>query len=109
MKEQEQFIIDAAKHVKMAQKQRELFVLKKEEAKWEAKNAQEERTYTFVANFAQNMYLPNFNAEQPGATYYYSPLNVYPLALYGSTDPSELMTFVYYKGKKAALLLMRII
>jgi hypothetical protein len=97
MKEQDQIVIDAAKHVKMARKQRELFVLKKEEAKREAKNVQEEGTYTFVADFAQNMYLPNFNAEQPGATYYYSPLNVYPFGIVdGSTDLSELMTFVYY-------------
>ena len=99
--EHEQIVINAAKHVNMARKQRLLFIAKKEKAKEDARNGvkQEDRVYTFVADFAQNMYLPNFSAEQPGATYYYSPLNVYPFGVVdGSTEPTELTAHVYYEG-----------
>ena len=45
------------------------------------------------------MYLPNVRAEQPGATYYYSPLNVYPFGVVdGITEPTELIVHVYYEG-----------
>ena len=94
-------MINAAKHVNMARKQRLLFIAKKEKAKEDVRNGvkQEDRVYTFVADFAQNMYLPNFSAEQPGATYYYSPLNVYPFGVVdGSTEPTELTAHVYYEG-----------
>ena len=99
--EHEQIVIDAAKHVMMAWKQRLLFIKKKEDAKRDARKKvkQDERVYTFVADFAQNMYLPNFSAEQPGSTYYYSPLNVYPFGVVdGSTEPTELTAHVYYEG-----------
>ena len=92
----------AARHVDMARKQRHLFVTKKEEAvlHHEQKKKQEQRTYTFVADFAQNMYVPNFAAEQPGATYYYSPLNVYPFGVVdASTTPSMLTAFVFSEGE----------
>ncbi len=32
--------------------------------------------YTFVVDFGQNMELPIYNNEQPGCTYYFSPLSV---------------------------------
>jgi hypothetical protein len=45
------------------------------------------------------MYLPNFAAEQPGATYYYSPLNVYPFGIVDcSTNPSKLTAMIFYEG-----------
>jgi hypothetical protein len=45
------------------------------------------------------MYLPNFAAEQPGAAYYYSPLNVYPFGIVDcSTEPSQLTAMMFYKG-----------
>jgi hypothetical protein len=98
--EQEQLVLDAAKHVKMARAQRELFVAKKEAAQATVSKEQEERTYTFVCDFAQNMYLPNFAAEQPGATYYFSPLNVYPFGIVDcSQDPTELTAMVFTEGK----------
>ena len=102
-------MIDAAKHVMMARRQRLLFIKKKEDAKRDAKKKvkQDECVYTFVADFAQNMYLPNFNAEQPGATYYYSPLNVYPFGIVdGSTEPTELTAHVYYEGTLLLLMLL---
>jgi hypothetical protein len=101
MAEHEEIVIKAAKHVMMARKQRLLFIKKKEDAKRDAKAniKQDARVYTFVADFAQNMYVPNFSAEQPGATYYYSPLNVYPFGVVDcGTDPSEMTAHVYYEG-----------
>ena len=85
----------------MARKQRLLFIAKKDKAKKDDRNEvnQEDRLYTFVANFAQSMYLSNFSAEQSGSTYYYSPLNVYPFGIVdGSTEPTELTAHVYYEG-----------
>ena len=53
------------------------------------------------------MYLPNFSAEQPGATYYYSPLNVYPFgSVDGSTEPTELTGHFYYEGTSLLLMLL---
>ena len=90
----------AARHVSMARKQRELFNAKKELAKSTATLPARDRVYTFVADFAQNMYLPNFAAEQPGATYYYSPLNVYPFGIVdASKTPTELTAHVFYEGE----------
>ena len=34
------------------------------------------RTCTFVVDYGQNMELPKFGQEQPGVTYYYSPMTV---------------------------------
>lgn len=100
LEEQESIVEKAAHHVMMARKQRELFNAKKELAKVTANLPHEERAFTFVADFAQNMYIPNFSAEQPGATYYYSPLNVYPFGIVdGSKDPTELTAHVYYEGE----------
>jgi hypothetical protein len=53
----------------------------------------------FFQHFAQNMYLPNFAAEQPGATYCYSPLNAYPFGIVDcSTQPSQLTAMMFYEG-----------
>jgi hypothetical protein len=98
---QEQLVLDAAKHVRIARAQRLLFVAKKELAWQQAHlSPQEQCSYCFVCDFAQNMYLPNFAAEQPGATYYYSPLNIIPLGIVDcSKDPSELTAMTFYESK----------
>ena len=47
-------------------------------------NAREEHfvpTYMFVVDYGQNMEVPIFNSEQPGPTYYYSPVGVYNLGV----------------------------
>ena len=66
----------------------------------------------YVADYAQNMCLPNFASEQPGATYYYSPFNVY---VFGVVDASidSLTAYMYPEdigkkgGNNVASLLMR--
>ena len=110
IREEEDIVVAAAKHVEMAKSQRQMFNLKKERAKEDRrKNTKRElRTYTFVADFAQNMCLPNFAAEQPGATYYYSPLNVYPFGIVDcSTEPAELTSYVFYEGWSIACVRLR--
>ena len=99
LEEQEDLVVKAAHHVMMARRQRELFNFKKQKARDTVGCEREQRTYTYVADFAQNMYLPNFAAEQPGATYYYSPLNVYPFGVVDcSMDPSQLTAHMFYEG-----------
>ena len=73
-----------------------------------------EWTYTFVVNYRQNMELPVYNKEQPGCTYYYSPLSIYTLGVvnhayqYGENDDktikAHLNDHVYHKSisKKGA-------
>ena len=101
MRDQEQIITKAAWHVEMARKQREYFNSKKEMARQhrQRKLPQEERSYCFVADFAQNMNMPNFSAEQPGATYYFSPLNVFPFGVVNcSQEPSHVDCACVHRG-----------
>jgi hypothetical protein len=100
---QEAEILGVARHVEMAQKQRILFNQKKDIAFADKDKQREERVFTLVADYAQNMYLPNFASSQPGATYYYSPLNAYCFGVVdASTRPSKLYGHIYLEdlGKK---------
>jgi hypothetical protein len=57
------------------------------------------RTYTFIANYSQNLDLPHFGGEQAGDTFYYSPLN--SIFQFGVVDPTyndKLHGFVYDEG-----------
>jgi len=103
MEEREEIIVQAALHVEMAKQQRMLFNLKKQQSKddhhkpW-AENSN--KVWTFVADYAQNMYIPNFAQEQPGETYYYSPMNAYVfgVACTGYT-PTQLVAHVYLEDQ----------
>jgi hypothetical protein len=97
----EKLIERASEHVKRAQAQRELFQEKKKLAEETAKLPTEERVFCFVIDYSQNMYLPNFEGEQPGETYYYSPLNAYVLGIV-DTALAKLSahTYMEYDGKK---------
>ena len=103
MLRQEQELLSVARHVEMAQLQRILFNNKKDIAFLDKDKPKEDRVFTLVADYAQNMYLPNFASSQPGATYYYSPLNAYCFGVVdGNTRPSKLYGHVYFEdiGKK---------
>ena len=56
------------------------------------------RRYSFCADYCQNMDLPHFGQEQPGETFYYSPLNI---SCFGCTDFSKeiLDAFIYNEGE----------
>ncbi len=87
--EKEQMFLEAAEHIKMARAQRQLYQDKVEKARRTVGKIHSERTYTFVVDYGQNMELPEFNAEQPGATYYYSPMSVNNL---GMVDHAHVYT-----------------
>ena len=77
MVDSERLVLAAARHVEMAQRQQQMYQAKKQAAIDTLLLPPLERVLCFVADYAQNMSLPNFASEQPGATYYYSPFNVY--------------------------------
>ena len=56
------------------------------------------RRYCLVADYCQNMALPHFGGEQPGETYYFSPLGVY---CFGMVDPTidRLFAHLYTEGE----------
>jgi hypothetical protein len=60
----EALILAAGRHVKMAQQQRSLYQLKRRTAVATADKRPSERVHCFVADYAQNMYIPNFASEQ---------------------------------------------
>ena len=81
--ERELMLLEAAEHVKMARAQRALYQAKVADAVADATEGKNHtvRRYTFVVDYGQNMELPVYNKEQPGITYYYSPLSVYNLGI----------------------------
>ena len=112
--EREILLLECADHIKMARAQRLLYQLKIELAIKDARlgTIHIKRTYTFVVDFGQNMELPVFNTQQPGCTYYYSPLSVYNLGVvdHGHKDAktgevgAHMYAHVYHEGvgKKGA-------
>jgi len=103
MEEREKVIEQAALHVEMAKKQREYFNLKKQQSKDDHHKAwveNSDKVWTFVADYAQNMYIPNFSQEQPGETYYYSPMNAYVFGVAcTSYTPTKLVAHVYLEDQ----------
>jgi hypothetical protein len=77
-KERELMLLQAAAHIKMARAQRVLYQAKVANAVADATARKEHsvRRYTFVVDYGQNMELPMYNKEQPGCTYYFSPMSV---------------------------------
>jgi hypothetical protein len=97
----------------MARAQRALYQAKVADAIADATAKKEHlvRRYTFVVDYRQNMELPMYNKEQPGCTYYFSPMSVYNLGVvkhahvYDDGRVSEhLHCHIYTKGvgKKGA-------
>ena len=81
--EREVLLLECAAHIRMARAQRSLYQAKIEESIADAKAGldHEKRIYTFVVDYGQNMELPIYYFQQPGCTYYYSPLSVYNLGM----------------------------
>lgn len=111
--EREEMLLRAALHVRMAKKQRELYRSVVAKAVDHAKQniPHKDRSYTFVVDYGQNMELPVFNKQQPGCTYYYSPLSIYNLGVVNHAYQYDKDTFkehmhahVYHEGvgKKGA-------
>ena len=111
--EREILLLECALHIKMARAQRSLYQVKIELAISDARlgTVHCKRTYTFVVDFGQNMDMPVYNKQQPGCTYYYSPLSVYNLGVvnHGHVDKkggvgAHMYAHVYHEGvgKKGA-------
>jgi hypothetical protein len=83
--ERELMLLQAAAHIKMARAQRALYQAKVVDAVADATAGKEHsvRRYTFVVDYGQNIELPMYNKEQPGCTYYFSPLSIYDLGVVG--------------------------
>ena len=67
-------------------------------------NAQElphnQRTYLFYFDYAQNVQCPQFGSEQPGETYYYSPLTINVFGVVdGNTATEHLVAYCYHEGQ----------
>jgi hypothetical protein len=107
----EELVKTAARHVEMAQQQRSFYQQKRQEAVSTLGLTPKERVLCLVADYAQNMYIPNFAGEQPGATYYYSPMSCY---VFGVVDAAkdQLSAWMYTEatakkgGNNVASLLM---
>ena len=106
-------LLQAAVHIKMARAQRALYQAKVADAIADATAEKEHlvRRYTFVVDYGQNMELSMYNKEQPGCTYYFSPMSNYNLGVvnhahvYNDGGVSEhLHCHVYTEGvsKKGA-------
>jgi hypothetical protein len=82
-KERELMLLQAATHIKMARAQRALYQAKVADAVADATARKEYlvRRYTFVVDYGQNMELLVYNKEQPGCTYYFSPMSIYNLGV----------------------------
>lgn len=95
-KEDKVTIANVTKHVEMQKLQRDLVIKLRAEAYSDRNKPRHQRRYTFVADFAQNCYVPNFADEQPGKTYFLSPLNAYVFGICdASTKPTELSAHFY--------------
>jgi hypothetical protein len=71
-------------------------------------------SFCLVADYAQNLGVPYFGSEQPGDTYYYSPLAVYIFGLVdASCTPEQLHAYGYTEdhggkgGNNVSSLLMK--
>ena len=104
--EVERAVEEAAKHVDDAKAQRNLVHAYKEIAV--TSNTREndvphhERTYMFYFDYAQNVQCPQFGSEQPGETYYYSPLNINVFGIVdANTDTEQLQVYCFHEGHGA--------
>ena len=98
----DQYIVDSAAHIRQARAQR---VYCNEKVRICKQNKQENlhfncSNFVITFDFAQNLQLPYFGEEQPGDTYYFSPLS---LNVFGIVDHSpetdHLYGFLYHEGE----------
>ena len=84
----ENLILRAAAHVREAIAQKKLASLQIEESK------QSESIVTLVLDYCQNLDLPHVGEEQPGETYYFSPIWLYCLGIVDASS-NKLFAYVY--------------
>jgi hypothetical protein len=103
----ENLIRECALHIEMVRAQRLLYQRLEKAAVDDAKDAVEhtKRRYTLTCDFGQIMPCPCYNSNQPGCTYYYTPLNIYNFGVvdhshdYGNrTIGNHMHCHVYHEG-----------
>ena len=96
----ENVVLLASEHVAAARAQKE-FAQTKVDAADESLNESNptKRTVTLVMDFCQNLDLPHLGGEQPGDTYYYSPVWLYCL---GIVDVAEDRLYAYLYDESSA-------
>lgn len=102
--EGETAIMEASEHVREAKAQRDFVARMKEEARRCAQQALSpaESTFLFYFDFAQNIECPFFGQQQPGQTYYYSPLSLYLFGIVDACQETErLHAYCYHEGDGA--------
>ena len=121
MEANERLVMIASKHVKAARSQRKLLNDKVEQAIKDVENnlPHKDTVHTLVVDYGQNMQLPWFGENQPGETYYYTPLNVYNLGVVNTAEnklhkiKDKLYAHVYTEaggakgGNNVSLLIMK--
>ena len=84
----ENIVLNAAEHVKSARAQKQLAASK-------IKLCQEnDQVVTLVVDYCQNLDLPHVGQDQPGETYYFSPLWLYCLGIVDSRT-NKLYAYLY--------------
>ena len=100
--ERDTLILNMSTHVNEWKAQREFAQAKRDEAKEDLLNKVQwpNRRDCWVGDYSQNFGLPWFGNEQPGQTYYYSPLGIY---IFGMANyATEVLTaYVYDEGEGA--------
>ena len=91
---QEDLVDEMRAHCNAFRNQRKLVQTRAKEAKEDlAQNLQWPNILIcLVGDYSQNLDLPHFGGEQPGDTYYYSPLNV---AIFGLVNYATEVLYVY--------------
>ena len=100
--ERDLLLLKMSEHVKEWKCQRDYVQLKRDESKADLANDIKwpNRRDCFVGDYSQNMGLPWFGNEQPGVTYYYSPLGVYVFGM-ANYATEHLHAYVYDEGEGA--------
>lgn len=99
-REVERLIMEASAHVQDARAQRDLVAAFKERAVQTINEDPRNRTFMFYFDYAQNIECPFFGEQQPGETYYYSPLSINVFGIADASRSSEsLHAYCYHEGE----------
>ena len=96
---EEDISLKLAAHVRqfreMRQYVKELVLISR--AHWRQHVTWVNRTLVDIADFAQNLDMPHFGSEQPGDTYYYSPLGIYLFGIVSTHTEKDSLLCQYFK------------
>ena len=90
----ENVVLLAGKHVNAARAQKRFVQIKVDEANESVDASAQNKTVTLVLDYCQNLDLPHLGGEQPGDTYYFSPVWLYCLGIVDVTE-DQLYAYLY--------------